>query len=251
MELKIKSTFYKYSIYTLSITLVLLLWIIGTSNLKTNLLIPTIDKTLKAFFSLITSRGTHYALFKLILSVLVGLLLGSTVGIITGILAFHFKGVYYFSKGFIVFFRTVPKISIILIIIIVFGYRLSGYISLLLIIIPIAFDTVITGLSQINSDYYDVFKLEGGDFFETLSYLYLPFLKDYIILILIQGIGFGIKVMIMSDYLILTKNSIGAKLFWARSNLEYDYVFAWTIIIIIISIIFDQILRVYKSKTAN
>jgi|BioPla2DNA2_1021312.scaffolds.fasta_scaffold371800_2 ABC-type nitrate/sulfonate/bicarbonate transport system permease component len=51
--------------------------------------------------------------------------------------------------------------------------------------------------------------------------------------------------MVMADYLTLSKNTVGHHLYWAKANIDYDYVFAWTIIIVILSLLLDNLLRLF------
>ncbi len=230
---------------TLAVFIVFLIWHLGSIYTKSNLLVPNINDTFFALGDVLSKFSTYKALLNLLKDTLISLSIGAFLGIASGILAFHFNFYYHFSKGFIVFFRSVPRISIILLLIIMVGYKASGYLSLIILIIPIAFDIVLTGLNEISKEYYDSFKLEANGFFKTLRYFYLPFLKSHIFLILLQGIGFGIKVMVMTDYLTLSKNTVGANLYWSKVNIDYNYVFAWTILIVILSITLDSLLRAY------
>lgn len=229
----------------LAVSIVFFAWQIGSVLAKSNLLIPSIKDTFIALGDLLSKKSTYLSLIYLLKDVLIGVAIGSFLGILSGILAYYFNWYYSFSKNFMVFFRSVPRISIILIVIIMVGYKVSGHFSLIILLMPIAFDIVLTGLDEMEPEHIDAFKLEANGFLKTARYLYLPFLKNQIFLILLQGIGFGTKVMIMTDYLTMSKNTVGASLYWARANIDYDYVFAWTILVVIISIILDSTLRIY------
>ncbi len=230
---------------TLAVFIVFLLWHLGSIFTKSNLLVPSINNTFSALYKIIINSKAYIVLLNLLKDVLFGIAVGSFLGIVSGVLAYYYNFYYHFSKNYMIFFRTVPRISIILILIIIFGYKTSGYISLILLLMPMAFDTILTGLKEIEDEYHDAFILEANGFFKTLWYFYLPFLKNHIILILLQGIGLGIKVMVMTDYLTLSKNTVGYHLYWAKANLDYDYVFAWTIIIVILSLLLDNLVRLF------
>lgn len=243
--------YYKITAVLFAVILVYILWFLGSKSDSSNILVPSIYDTFKSLIDIIKDISTYHKIFSLIIKVILSVIIGFVIGFLSGILSYHFSIYKYFSNGFIVFLRTVPRISILLLIIIVFGNVLTGYASVVLIVIPIVHDIINTGLNDIDKEYLDVFKMENNNFFKYLRFLYIPFLKNNIYLSLLQSISFGIKMMIMSDYLILTKNSIGSSLYWYKANSDYNFVFAWTIIIIIISLIFDLFLKIYIKKTKN
>jgi NitT/TauT family transport system permease protein len=66
---------------------------------------------------------------------------------------------------------------------------------------------------------------------------------------LLQSLGLGLKVMIMAEYLAQTDNSIGKAISFARVNLAYDEIFAWTLLLIIIAVLFELLINHYKPIT--
>jgi NitT/TauT family transport system permease protein len=64
----------------------------------------------------------------------------------------------------------------------------------------------------------------------------------------LQSAGLGIKVLVMAEFLAQTRNSIGNQLYLAKVNLEYDRVFAWTILLIIIAVILEFLIEYYVRK---
>jgi len=51
---------------------------------------------------------------------------------------------------------------------------------------------------------------------------------------------------VMAEYLAQTKNSIGNMLYLAKTSIEYAEVFAWSIILVIVALIFETIINHYK-----
>lgn len=52
----------------------------------------------------------------------------------------------------------------------------------------------------------------------------------------------------MAEYLAQTKNSIGQALYMAKTNIDYSSVFAWTIILIILSALFELLISSYRRR---
>jgi NitT/TauT family transport system permease protein len=52
----------------------------------------------------------------------------------------------------------------------------------------------------------------------------------------------------MAEYLAQTKYAIGQMLYLAKTNLDYASVFAWTLILIIISIMLEYVIHTYRKR---
>ena len=96
---------------------------------------------------------------------------------------------------------------------------------------------------DIDQSLIDVYKLEDNHFMTGLTHCYLPLIQRSIKTSLLQSLGLGIKVLVMAEYLSQTRNSIGEELYLAKVNLAYDEVFAWTILLIILALIFEVFIK--------
>jgi ABC-type nitrate/sulfonate/bicarbonate transport system permease component len=68
---------------------------------------------------------------------------------------------------------------------------------------------------------------------------------------LLQSLGLGIKVLVMSEYLAQTQQSIGNELYMAKTNIEFSEVFAWSFILITIALLFELIINHYRRIKIN
>lgn len=99
-----------------------------------------------------------------------------------------------------------------------------------------------------DTELLDVYRLEQHDWKLALRYIYFPMIKNYVLLSFLQSFGLGIKVLVMAEFLAQSKNSIGNSIYLAKVNIQYDLVFAWTIILIVISFVIEYMIHKYQSK---
>jgi NitT/TauT family transport system permease protein len=118
-------------------------------------------------------------------------------------------------------------------------------------VFPIIYQGTLHGLESINPELIDVIKLEQRHMFALVFGFYLPEIKASIFLAFLQSFGLGIKVLVMAEYLAQTKNSMGNELYLAKVNLLYDEVFAWTLILIAISLILEYFIHKKMSDLFN
>lgn len=208
-----------------------------------SLLLPSPIASLNAFFHLFITidslEAIFYSVLRLILAMVFAFITGFVLGIISG---FHEKFAL-FMKPIVTIYRTVPVISIVVILLIIFGFSLTPYIITFLMIFPLIYQAVYGGIRSINSDMIDVYLLDDNRLLTGLRYCYIPFISDALKTALLQSAGLGIKVLVMAEFLSQTRNSIGNAMYLAKANLQYDKVFGWTILLILLAIAIEILIE--------
>ncbi|MDY0294398.1 MAG: ABC transporter permease subunit [Acholeplasmataceae bacterium] len=198
----------------------------------------------------LAGKGSSYviiglSLFRLILSVLAS----AITGIILGTLAGLNQKASWIMHPYVTILRTIPVISIVVILLIVLGFSITPYVITFFMVFPIIYQAAEQGIKNIDQSYIDVYKLEAQDIKLSFRYLYYPLMRPYLLLSFLQSFGLGLKVLVMAEYLAQTKNSIGDALYMAKTNLDYASVFAWTIILILLSLCLELWIGYYRRKS--
>lgn len=230
----------------LSIFFMFLVWIIASAIVDNTLLLPTPKGVLLAFGKIFVDIDSLTVIWSTILRLLVGLLIASVLGLLFGILAGFNKSFSVFFNPFVTVLRTIPVISITVILLIMFGFSLTPYIITFLMLFPLIFQGTYGAIKAIDQELIDVYKLEDNHFFTGLTHCYLPLISADIRTALLQSLGLGIKVLVMAEYLSQTRDSIGNELYLAKVNLQYDEVFAWTLLLIVLALGFELLINRYK-----
>ena len=150
--------------------------------------------------------------------------------------------------SYVTILRTIPVISIVVILLILFGYEYTPYLITFLMVFPIIYSGVLEGIRQLDQELIDVYRLEQHDWKIALKSIYFPMISKYIFLSFLQSFGLGIKVLVMAEYLSQSKQSIGNAIYLAKVNIEYDLVFAWTIILIFIAFSLEYLIQSYQKR---
>jgi len=235
-----------------SVFVLFIIWILLSTLIGNEIVMPSPFQTIRAFFGILTQdnslQAILFSLYRLIIALFVASLLGVTLGVVSG-LNHRFRLIV---RPIVSVLRTIPVISIVVILLIVFGFTLTPYLITFLMIFPIIFQAISDGIENLDQELVDVFLLEDDAFIDGVRYCYLPLIGPQIKTSLLQSAGLGIKVLVMAEYLAQTKNSIGNSLYLAKVNLDYSQVFAWTILLIIMALIIEQFIRRFSyQKTDN
>ena len=96
------------------------------------------------------------------------------------------------------------------------------------------------GISSVDKELIDVasvYKLPLG---KRLFKLYIPSIAPYFIAACKASLGMAWKASVAAEMIVLSKSSIGKAIYESKIALEASSVFAWTVVIIILSIVIEK-----------
>ena len=114
--------------------------------------------------------------------------------------------------------------------------------------LPIATETLKMGIDRIPASINDDLATLDISFWHKLFGVYFPLLAPYFLLVLLETFGLGFKVMIMAEYFMQLKNSVGLLFNEAKTYLEMDRLIAYSIMTILIVAINDLIIKMATKK---
>ncbi len=225
----------------------IVIWYLLYFIINEPLLVPSLTDVLSSAGQILISTDIFNILstvYRLFISFMLSAILGITLGFLSA------KNGYFehIQRPYVTILRTIPVLSVIVILFIIFGSHISPYIITFLMIFPLFYQATLEGTKAIDPALIDVLKLNEVHFKESLRYVYIPCLSENLFVTLFQSLGLGIKVLIMSEYLMQVNHSIGYAIFMARVNLNYSDVYAWTLILILIALSFEGLAYVFRKR---
>jgi NitT/TauT family transport system permease protein len=207
---------------------------------------PSIEDTIRALFRLFGSRDAVFAMMHTFVRLGLSIGISLALALIMAFLSYRFRHVETFLHPYMVLFKTIPLVSVILITFVLVHFSLTTYIITFLMIFPILYQAILSGLNAIDQSYIDVYKLEKGTFLSSIEYLYFPMTKPFILLGFLQSLGLGLKVIVMAEFITQAQNGIGRLIYQARVNLKYDQIFAITIILVLMTFLIETLVKKYN-----
>lgn len=226
--------------------LLLIVWQIYAIQVNNPYLMPEPLKVFIAFFSLLGDGDTYLILLttlsRLLISITVSTFFGLTLGLISGV---HYQ-VEALLKPIVVSLRTLPVISIIVVVLILYGNTMSLYIISFLLLFPLIYQSELDGIKNIDPSLLDVLRLDCENCsWPAVKLVFFPLAMPHLRTGIVQSAGLGIKVLVVAEYIAQTTRSIGRELYLNRINLEYAKVFAWTIILVILVVMIEHVVNRY------
>ncbi|HAZ18959.1 MAG TPA: nitrate ABC transporter permease [Clostridiales bacterium] len=173
--------------------------------------------------------------------IVAGFFLALAAGLLLGIVAGKFRKVEIFLWPFILTIKSVPVASfIVLALIWLSSAKLSVFISFLMVL-PIIYTNVLNGIKNTDvrmTQMADVFQVKWN---RRLLYIWLPQIKPFLLSACSIGLGLSWKAGIAAEIIGIPDGSIGEALYNAKVYFNTVDLFSWTVIIVVISILFEKL----------
>lgn len=225
-----------------AIFVAILLWQLLAMKLDQKLLLATPVDVAKTLGVLVKSQEFYSAVAYSMGRILFGLLIGAAVGTACALLAgrWHFMEVLfwpYFSA-----MKATPVASVVILCLVwLSGRRLSVFI-VFLVVTPVIYTNILAGIKNLDLKMKDMARVFGINGLRRLLYVYLPELKTYIIAAFALATGMAFKAGIAAEVIGTPGGSVGKMLYNAKVYLETPELFAWTLVIIVLSVVVEQVI---------
>lgn len=176
-----------------------------------------------------------------LLRIMGGFIIGIFIGSILCILQSKFLLIKYIISPVISILRASPVISFIIILLVFVRSQYLPTLISFIIVLPIVFTNLNEGILKIDKKLIEMSNVYKIKPFYKLVKIYIPSIIPYFRSACINSIGFSFKAGISAEVIANTKMSIGGELYNSRIYMDTLDLFSWTVVIIIISMIIEQI----------
>ncbi len=191
------------------------------------------------------------SIFNSFTKIFFGFILANIFGVVFALLSNKSTFFRDFLSPVISIMKATPVASfIILTLVWINTAYLSTFISFLMVL-PIIYTNMLIGLENIDRKLLDMANVFNVPSSKKFKYIYIPSLLPYYSAACSVGLGFSWKSGIAAEVIGLPNNSIGFSLYNAKIFLETPDLFAWTVVIIIISIIIEKLFFVLIKLLKN
>lgn len=219
----------------------LLVWQAVSVSIGQEILLVSPVVVLKRLFELVQTRELWYSFLFSLIRILGGFLLAMVTGVLMAGLSYRFKRIRELLAPAVLTIKAIPVASfVILVLIWVPSENLSVVISFLMVF-PVIYTNVLNGIESMDQkllEMAEVFELSART---RIRYIYvsqvLPFFRAGCSL----GLGLCWKAGVAAEVIGLPDKSIGEQLYNAKVYLNTPDLFAWTIVIVLISLLFEKL----------
>ena len=197
-------------------------------------LLITADFWLRVWFSFIRIAAGFFA----------ALVLGSLLAVAAG--RFPILDILFWP--YVTVIKATPVASFIILCLIWMGSaNLSAAISFLMVL-PIIYSNMLQGIRSTDAQLLEMAEVFRAGWGRRMLFIYLPQLKPYIISACSVALGMTWKSGIAAEVIGIPRGSIGESLYEAKVYLNARELFAWTAVIILVSVLFEKVFMALLKK---
>jgi len=177
-----------------------------------------------------------------------GFMTAFILGIVLALLAGRFPLVETFLWPYVVTIRSVPVASFIIISLIwLTGRQLAVFISFLMVF-PMIYANVLQGIKSADGRLLEMTALYRVPWTRRLLYVYAPNVQPYLTSACSVALGTAWKAGVAAEVIGVVDGSIGEKLYESKIYFMTADLLAWTVIIVLISVLFEKLFLFLMKK---
>ena len=223
-------------------------YLLATSGLISGALVPTPGQVFAQFWKLLTTQRLWFDMLMSFQRVLLGLITGMILAVPVGFVLGWYRPVRTAVDPLVNFFRALPPISLIPLVIVYFGI---GEIAKVIMLFYAAFFTGVIvmyeGIVQINPLFIRVARTLGATDGEIFRRVIVPLTVPHVLTAVRVALGVTWATLVASE-LIAAQRGLGAVIQNAANYFQLDTIYAGIISIGAIALVMDRCLRALAAR---
>ena len=224
------------------------MWYIAAEKLNTKVLLPSPLDVVTRLCELINESTFIISVSNSFFRILKGFFAALAAGIDLAIISAFFRPFKIILAPFMSAMKSVPVASfVILSLIWLDTAQLSEFIAFVMVT-PIIYINVVNGIASRDEKMLEMAKVFRFSPLKKLLYIYLPATVPFFKSACSVALGLCWKAGIAAELIGTPDGTIGQQLYYSKIYILTEDLFAWTIVIILISVLFEKLFMFVLNK---
>ena len=219
-------------------------WVDHSVNGKGNeLLLPYPMTVLRSLLTLVQEPVFFQTVFTSLGRILLGLLLGTVLGTVLAALTSGSRWADRILSPAIRVIRATPVASFILLVLLWTGKDSVPVVIAALMVVPVVWGNLSRGIQETDRQLLELARTYRFSRWKTVRLVYLPSLRPYFISAITTATGLAWKSGVAAEVLCVPNFAVGTQIFNTKLYLEIPDLFAWTAVVVTLSLLLEKLLR--------
>lgn len=224
----------------------LLLWEVLALIVGNSLLLPDIVDTAKELWRLLPTGGFWRTVITTLGRIALGYALGVVLGTVLGALSAKSAFADDIISPAMRIIRATPVTSFILLVLLYFSSGITPVVISFLMVMPMLYSTV--RAHKADAELVEMAKFFGVRGIKLVKRVYAPMLRAQFLAQAVTALGFAWKSGVAAEVIARSAYSIGKSIIESKLYVETPALFAWTAVIVALSIGFERLLRALAGR---
>lgn len=173
--------------------------------------------------------------------IVLGFVLSFILSFVLAIASYKMKWFRDFLEPVMLLLRAVPMVAFVIMLLIWVGNQMLTIYLSFMIVMPLIYTNTLMGFQRVDPHMLEMARVFKMSRWKKFMYIYRPSFMPFVISSCKISLGMSWKSGIMAEVIGTPKPSIGKEMFAAKSYLKTGDLFAWTVVIIILSAVFEKV----------
>ena len=206
------------------------------------LLLPTPLTVLRALITLGATTEFWYTAGVSLLRIFGGFLIGMFIGTLCAVVSCFTPWAHLILGSGIKVIRATPVASFIVLVLLWSSTTMVPVIVGALMVVPVLWGNVYRGIAETDPQLLEAAQAYRFSPWKKLRLVYLPCVMPYFVSACNTALGLAWKAGVAAEVICQPKFAIGTKVYRAKITLETPDIFAWTIVVVVLSLILEHLL---------
>ena len=196
--------------------------------------------TAQALWRLARTSEFYISILSTLARIALGFMAGAAAGIAVAILGYRFRIVGKLISPFVMILKSTPVASFVILLLIWAGNRNLSLIICFLVVFPIMYLNTQSGLMAVDEKLLEMARVFRMPWRSRIKGIYIPSLRPNLVSAISLSLGMSWKSGVAAEVIGQPLHTIGNALYRSKIFFETADLFAWTIVIIALSWIFEK-----------
>lgn len=230
-------------LYVLSILFWICMWQILSSFVNQEILLVSPISVLIQLFHMIQIKETWMIMIHSTIGIMVGFFGAFFLGCFLAFLSYQFQIIKIWIAPVILTMKSIPVASFIILLFLFISSKWLPITIVFFMVLPIVYGNVLQGFFSLNTQLLEVVNIFHVTKVKKWRYLYSSEIFPYIKTSCFLGVGFAWKSGVAAEVIGMCQGTIGQALYESKIYFDTTLLFAWTIIILLISFLWEKLIK--------
>ena len=216
------------------------IWQIVSMIIGKELLFPSPVAVAVRLFELMLTSEFYLTVGLSLLRILVGMVIGTLIGALGGLLTAFSRIARDIFAPLLAVVKSTPVASFIILMVLWISRDITPLIIALMMVTPVVWTNVETGILNTDRSLLEMAKVYKMSRADKIKHIYLPSISPYFLAALKASLGMAWKAGIAAEVLLQPIVSIGKMISDSKILLETTDLFAWTVVVVVLSVIIEK-----------
>lgn len=227
----------------LTVIVIVVFWQILSSLINMEIILPSPALTVKEFFKCFLDKEFYLSCLITAIRAIVCYVASYILGSFLGYLAYKSNTFKRLASPIIALFRSIPTMSVILLILLWVNYEIAPVIIAFIVVFPLSYSSSLSGYESLDLSLFQmakVYKISDKVMFKNYVF---PTLVDNFYNTSVSELLLCFKIVISGEVMAETAKGIGALIKLSKYSLNTGKLFAYTVTAVILGVMLELALK--------